>query len=375
LRVLPSPLRVGKVYSGCACGVVCMSSFGGLRARLLERLTPEEVEVLAARDALSIEHADKLRENVLGLLHVPLGVVDGFMLNGRGVMVPLAVEERGVVEMVRRGASLTEFTAESSEQIMIGQLQVVDVPDIGQGIRRVLAERDNLLLEANTVSTTRKALDLTARRLATDAGPMLIVEIHVDVKDSMGANVVNSMCELMRPAVEELTGGRVNMAILSNLSTERMVRVHARVPAGRLGEGVMRDIVKASAFAEADPYRAVTHNKGIMNGVSAVLLATGNDTRAAEAGAHAYASLSGAYKPLSKWRRSPDGGLMGYMEMPLSVGTVGGVVNTHPVAKINIKLLGVTSAAELGQVAASVGLASNLGALYTLVGEGVKSIQ
>jgi hydroxymethylglutaryl-CoA reductase len=352
-----------------------MSSVGGLRARLLERLTPEEVETLAARDALSVEHADKLRENVLGLLHVPLGVVDGLMLNGRGVIVPLAVEERGVVEMVRRGASLASFTAESSEQIMTGQIQVVDVPDVEEGIRHVLAERENLLLEANTVSTTRRALDLTARRLETEAGQMLIVEIHVDVKDSMGANVVNSMCELMRPAVEELTGGRVNMAILSNLSTGRMVRVHARVPAGRLSDAIIEDVVKASAFAEADPYRAVTHNKGIMNGVSAVLLATGNDTRAVEAGAHAYASLRGVYRPLSKWRRSPDGGLMGYLEMPLSVGTVGGVVNTHPVAKINLKLLGITTAAELGQLAASAGLASNLGALYTLVGEGVKSIQ
>ncbi len=352
-----------------------MSPVGGLRARLLERLTPEEVETLGARDALSIEHADKLRENVLGLLHVPLGVVDGLTLNGRGFMVPLAIEERGVVEMVRRGVGLAVYSAESSGQIMIGQIQVVGVPDVGEGIRSVLAERANLLVEMNTVSTTRKALDLTARGLDTEAGPMLIVEVHVDVKDSMGANVVNSMCEIIRPAVETLTGGRVNMAILTNLSTGRMVKVHAGVPAGRLSGEVVDRIVKASAFAEADPYRAVTHNKGIMNGVSAVLLATGNDTRAVEAGAHAYASLSGAYRPLSRWMRGPEGGLVGELEMPLSVGTVGGVVNTHPVAKINLKLLGVTGAAELGQVAASIGLASNLGALYTLVSEGVKSIQ
>ncbi len=352
-----------------------MSPVGGLRARLLERLTPEEVETLGARDALSLEHADKLCENVLGLLHVPLGVVDGLTLNGRGFMVPLAIEERGVVEMVRRGAGLAVYTAESSGQIMIGQIQVVDVPDIGDGILRVLAERSNLLVEMNTVSTTRRALDLTARRLDTETGPMLIVEVHVDVKDSMGANVVNSMCEVIRPAVEALTGGRVNMAILTNLSTGRMVNVRASVPEGRISGEVADRIVKASAFAEADPYRAVTHNKGIMNGVSAVLLATGNDTRAVEAGAHAYASLTGVYKPLSVWRRAPDGGLTGDLEMPLSVGIVGGVVNTHPVAKINLKLLGVTSAAELGQVAGAVGLASNLGALYTLVSEGVKSIQ
>ena len=351
------------------------SGVGGLMARLLDRLTPEEVEVLGARDALSLEHADKLRENVLGLLHVPLGLVDGLVVNGRARLVPLAIEERGVVEMIRRGAGLGVFMVESSEQIMIGQIQVVGVGDVEEGIRRVASERDNLLLEANTVSTTRKAVGLTARRLDTVAGPMLIVEVFVDVKDSMGANVVNSMCELISPAVEGLTGGRVNMAILTNLSTGRMVRVHARVPAGLLSDEVIDGIVKASAFAEADPYRAVTHNKGIMNGVSAVLLATGNDTRAVEAGAHAYASLSGAYRPLSTWVHGADGGLVGRLEMPLSIGTVGGVVNSHPVARINLKLLGVSGAAELGQVAASVGLASNLGALYTLVSDGVKSIQ
>jgi hydroxymethylglutaryl-CoA reductase len=352
-----------------------MSSVCGLRARLLERLTPEEVETLGARDALSLEHADKLRENVLGLLHLSLGVVDGLTLNGCGFIAPLAIEEKGVVEMVRRGAGLAIYSAESSEQIMIGQIQVVDVTDVEKGIHRVLAERSNLLVEMNTVSNTRKALDLSARRLDTEAGPMLIVEVHIDVKDSMGANVVNSMCEVIRPAVEALTGGRVNMAILTNLSTGRMIRVHTKVPDWRISGEIADRIVKASAFAEADPYRAVTHNKGIMNGVSAVLLATGNDTRAVEAGAHAFASLSGVYKPLSRWTKGHDGGLVGELEMPLSVGTVGGVVNTHPVAKINLKLLGVTSAAELGQVAGAVGLASNLGALYTLVCEGVKSIQ
>jgi len=352
-----------------------MSSVGGLRARLLERLTFEEVETLCARDALSLEHADKLRENVLGLLHVPLGVVDGLSLNGRGFMVPLAIEERGVVEMVRRGVGLAIYTADSSEQIMMGQIQVVGVPNVEEGIRRILAERSNLLIEMNTVSTTRKALDLTARRLDTEVGPMIIAEVHVDVKDSMGANVVNSMCELIRPAIEALTGGRVNMAILTNLSTRRMIRVRASVPEERIRGEIADRIVKASAFAEADPYRAVTHNKGIMNGVSAVLLATGNDTRAVEAGAHAYASLSGTYKPLSHWTRNQNDELVGELKMPLSVGTVGGVVNTHPVAKINLKLLCVKSAAELGRVAGAVGLASNLGALYTLVSEGVKSIQ
>jgi hydroxymethylglutaryl-CoA reductase len=369
-----------KVFFGLCWLCWCMSldsDVSAIRLRLLKRLTPQEVESLWARDTLSLKHADKLRENVLGLLHVPLGVVDGLRLNGRVFMVPLAIEERGVVEMVKRGVAFVSggFMAESSEQIMIGQIQVVGSGDIEGGIGRILAERDNLLIEANTLSTTRKAVDLKARILDTAVGPMIIVEVYVDVKDSMGANVVNSMCERIRPAIEELTGGRVNMSILTNLTTGRMVRVHAHVPCEYIGSDVVEKIVKASAFADVDPYRAVTHNKGIMNGVSAVLLATSNDTRAVEAGAHAYASLSGTYRPLSTWRRGADDGLVGRLEMPLSVGTVGGAVNSHPVARINLKLLGVDGAAGLAQVAASVGLASNLGAIYTLVTEGVKSIQ
>ena len=350
-----------------------------LKSTLLKRLTPEEVDVLTSSDSLSMDHANVMRENVISLLHVPLGFVDELEVNGRTFIVPLAIEQRGVVEMVRRGSNLVTgcggFTAESTEQIMIGQIQVVGVDDVEEAIRRIASERSNLLLEANTVSSRRRAVDLTARILDTEAGPMLIAEINVDVKDSMGVNIVNSMCEAISLAIEEITGGRVNIAVLTNLSSRRMVRVQTRIPSGRISDEVIKGIVNASAFAEADPYRAVTHNKGIMNGVSAVLLATGNDTRAVEAGAHAYASLSGVYRPLSTWVRGADGGLVGGLEMPLSVGTVGGVVDAHPVARINLKLLGVESAAELQQIVASVGLAANLGALYTLVTEGVMSIQ
>jgi hydroxymethylglutaryl-CoA reductase len=350
-----------------------------LKSTLLKRLTPEEVDVLTSSDSLSMDHANVIRENVISLLHVPLGFVDELEVNGRTFIVPLAIEQRGVVEMVRRGSNLVTgcggFTAESTEQIMIGQIQVVGVDDVEEAIRRIASERSNLLLEANTVSSRRRAVDLTARRLDTEAGSMLIAEIYVDVKDSMGANIVNSMCEAISLAIEEITGGRVNIAVLTNLSSRRMVRVQTRIPSGRISDEVIKSIVNASAFAEADPYRAVTHNKGIMNGVSAVLLATGNDTRAVEAGAHAYASLSGVYRPLSTWMRGADGGLVGGLEMPLSIGTVGGVVDAHPVARINLKLLGVESAAELQQIVASVGLAANLGALYTLVTEGVMSIQ
>jgi hydroxymethylglutaryl-CoA reductase len=320
-----------------------------------------------------------MRENVISLLPVPLWFIDELVVNGRTFIVPLAIEQRGVVEMVRRGVKLVSncdgFTAESSDQIMIGQIQVVGIDDVEEGIRRLASERSNLLLEANTVSSKRRAVDLKARRLDTEAGPMLIAEIYVDVKDSMGANVVNSMCEAISPTIESITGGRVNIAVLTNLSSSRMVKVQTRIPSGRICDEVIRGIVNVSAFAEADPYRAVTHNKGIMNGVSAVVLATGNDTRAVEAGAHAYVSLNGIYRPLSTWVRGADSGLVGRLEMPLSVGTVGGIVDAHPVARINLKLLGVEGAVELGQVIASVGLAANLGALHTLVTEGVMSIQ
>jgi hydroxymethylglutaryl-CoA reductase len=202
---------------------------------------------------------------------------------------------------------------------------------------------------------------------------MMVVELFVDVRDSMGANLVDSMCELIAPTLETLTGGRVNMRILSNLATERMVTVKSAIPASELGEGVEKRVTEACSFAEADPYRAVTHNKGVMNGVVGVLLATGNDTRAVEAGAHAYAALSGRYRPLSTWRVKDDM-LVGSLKMPLSVGTVGGVVQAHRLARLVLKLLGVETASELTMIAGAVGLACNLGALQALVTGGIRAL-
>jgi len=294
------------------------------------------------------------------------------------VDVLLATEERGVIAQAFTGARLAAlgggFTAEYTGSIMRGQVQVMGVPDMEVAVRKVLAEKEALMLEANTVSTTRKAIDMGVRTLQSEVGPMMVVELFVDVRDSMGANLVDSMCELIAPTVEKLTGGRVNMRILSNLATERMVRVKATVPASQLGEGVAKMITEACIFAEADPYRAVTHNKGIMNGVVGVLLATGNDTRAVEAGAHAYASLSGRYKPLSTWRVKDDV-LVGALEMPLPVGTVGGAVQAHRLARLVLKLLGAETASELAMIAGAIGLACNLGALHTLVTGGISSAQ
>jgi len=348
------------------------------RSRLLEALSSEEAEVFTATGGLTLEAADQMRENVIGIINVPVGLAGGFIINGKKHVVPMATEEYGVVTLAETGARLAAagggFRAEVTGNIMRGMIQVLRVPDMEAALRRVLEEKESLLLDANTLSRTRKAVNLRARSLESAVGPMLVVEIFVDVKDSMGANLVDSMCELLAPTIERLTGGRVNMRILSNLATERMVRVETGVPVGSLGEETARRIVEAHVFAEVDPYRAVTHNKGVMNGVIGVLLATGNDTRAVEAGAHAYAALSGAYRPLSRWRIAGDE-LVGTLEMPLSVGTVGGVVQSNKVAALILKLLEVETAAGLAMVAGSVGLACNLGALYTLVTDGIKSIQ
>jgi hydroxymethylglutaryl-CoA reductase len=347
---------------------------------LRKRLTEEDYYALTRSGGLTLDTADKMTENVIGLMHVPVNFLEGFLVNGQEFIVPMATEEREVPVMARRGAELTRstggFWTRSIEPIMIGQIQVVDIPDFEEAERRVLEQKTRLLEDANTISSTRKAVDLRERRLETAVGPMMIVEVLVDVKDSMGANLVDSMCELIAPAVEGLTGGRVNMSILSNLATERLVTVDALVPKEAVGgEDIVDRVVDACAFASADPYRATTQNKGIMNGVSAVLLATGNDTRAVEAGAHAYAAMKGTYRPLSTWVKTPEGDLRGYLEMPLSAGLVGGSVSAHPAAMAVLKILGVKRSTDLAEIAGALGLSCNLGALFTLVTNGIKSIK
>jgi len=348
------------------------------RRRLLEALSSDEVDLFTTTGGLTLEAADQMRENVIGVIKIPVGLTEGVVINGKRYLVPMATEEYGVVTLAETGAKLAAmgggFRAEVTGNIMRGMIQVLRVPDMDTAMRMILEEKDALLLDANTVSRTRKAVDLRVRSLDSEVGSMLIVDVFVDVKDSMGANLVDSMCELIAPTVERLTGGHVNMRILSNLATERMVKVETEIPVESIGEETAQRIIEAHIFAETDPYRAVTHNKGVMNGVIGVLLATGNDTRAVEAGAHAYAALSGAYKPLSRWRITGDK-LAGRLEMPLSVGIVGGVVQSHKAAALILKLLEVETAAELAMVAGSVGLACNIGALYTLVTGGIKSIQ
>lgn len=343
------------------------------------QLSDEEKQLILKRGGLKIGIAETMRENVISTFQIPLGFVSDLKVNGKSYFVPLAIEERGVVSQIIKGIELINsgsgFIAKSTESIMIGQIQIVNIPDLIKAEQNILAEKKNLLVDANSISTTRKAIDLQIKNIDTKFGKMMIVELFIDVKDSMGANIVDSMCELLAPTIEQLSGGRVNIRILSNLATKRMVKVKGKIPYENFNDSsIIEKIVKASIFADADPYRAVTHNKGIMNGVSAVLLATGNDTRAVEAGAHAYASIQGKYTPLSNWKQDSKGNLYGCLQLPMSVGVVGGIVSVHPLAKLCLKILDVKSSEALGQVAGAIGLSSNLGALYTLVTTGITAI-
>ena len=342
-----------------------------------------DAAVLRAPAALAVERADRLIENVVGLFALPLGIARNFVVNGREVLVPMAIEEASVVAAASNGARMLRagggIATEADPALMTGQIQLLDVADREAARRAVLEAAGAILAAANARHARLAAAGGGARRLDaraledTAAGPMLVVEIEVDVRDAMGANAVNSMCEAVAPLVAELARGRPGLRILSNLCDRRLVRASGGVPADAIGgpDGV-RGIVEASAFAEADPYRAATHNKGIMNGVDAVLLATGQDWRAAEAGAHAFAARSGRYSALAVWRKDERGDLAGRLEMPLAVGVVGGGTDVHPVAAVARKILGTRNAAELAMVAAAVGLAQNLAAIRALAQEGIQ---
>jgi hydroxymethylglutaryl-CoA reductase len=321
-------------------------------------------------------------ENVVGAFPLPLGIGVNFFINNCDYLVPMAIEEPSVVaaasyaaKMVREGGG---FNTSSTSPVMIGQIQVVDVADPEAAKQRVLAAKQEILKEANAQdpilsSVGGGAKDLDAKVISTSVGSMVIVELHVDCRDAMGANAVNTMAEAVAPTIERLTGGRVYLRIISNLATKRLAKAWCTVPKEALGgEEVVDGIVNASAFAAADPYRAATHNKGAMNGIIAVILATGNDHRAIEAGAHAYAAINGKYTSLSTWEKTENGDLKGTIELPMAVGLIGGAVRTHPIAKIALKILNVKTANEFGEVLAAVGLAQNLGALRALAHEGIQ---
>ena len=345
-------------------------------------LSDEEIALLRKTGSLPFDLADRMIENVVSTLPIPLGIGVNFLINDRDYLIPMAIEEPSVVaaasyaaKMVRDGGG---FHASSTAPIMIGQVQVVGVKDPHAAKMKIIQAKEEILKKANEqdpvlVSAGGGARDLDAKVIDTTQGPMLIAELHVDCRDAMGANAVNTMAEAIAPTMERMTGGRVYLRIISNLATKRLVRAWCTVPKESVGgEEVVDGIVNAYAFAAADPYRAATHNKGILNGIIAVILATCNDHRAIEAGAHAYAARNGQYTTLSTWEKNEKGDLVGSIELPMAVGLIGGAIRTHPIAKIAVKILGVKTANEFGEVLAAVGLAQNLGALRALAHEGIQ---
>jgi len=351
-------------------------------------LSLEDLAVFQSQGGLSPEAADHMVENIIGTYALPLGIGLNFQVNGKDVLVPMVIEEPSVVagasfmaKLIRAGGG---FQATTTAPLMIGQMQVIEVPNLNEAKLKLFEHKSELLAEADEIDPVLKkfgggARDLEVRIIKeSPIGSFLVVHLIYDVRDAMGANAVNTACERLAPHVEAITGGKVHLRILSNLADKRLARARCTVPLNELafdrftGEEVRDGIIAAYAFAAADPYRAATHNKGIMNGVDAVVIATGNDWRAIEAGAHAYAARSGKYTSLSTWGRDAQGNLIGTLEMPMAVGIIGGATRVHPAAQAAVKLMGVKTASELAEIIVSVGLAQNLAALRALATEGIQ---
>jgi len=351
-------------------------------------LTPDELAALSGAAGLTPEQADHMVENAVGVYALPLGIALNFIVNGRDVLVPMVIEEPSVVAGASFMAKLARtgggFIAQTDSPVMIGQIQVLDLADVYAARLALLEHKTQLLAEAAEIDPVLQRLgggprDLEARLIENSpVGPFMVIHLLYDVRDAMGANAINTACERLAPRVEQITGGRVLLRILSNLADRRLARACCTIPLSSLAfdnyraEDVCDGIIAAWAFAAADPYRAATHNKGIMNGVDAVVIATGNDWRAIEAGAHAYAARSGRYTSLSTWGKDAHGNLVGTLEMPMAVGIVGGATKVHPAARAALRLMGVQKAGELAEIIVSVGLAQNLAALRALVTEGIQ---
>ena len=360
------------------------------RAEILRQgeLTQEELSAMTGENGLNADQAAHMIENVIGVHSLPLGIALNFIVNDRQVLVPMAIEEPSVVagasfmaKLAREGGG---FTAHTTEPEMIGQMQVLEVVDLQSAMLSLLDQKERLLAEAAQVDPLLQKLgggprDLEVRLIdESPIGSFLVLHLIYDVRDAMGANAVNTATERLAPLVESITGGRVHLRILSNLADRRLARASCTIPLAELAFGefsaeeVREGVIAAWAFAAVDPYRAATHNKGIMNGVDAVVIATGNDWRAVEAGAHAYAVKDGQYTSLSTWGQDDQGNLVGALEMPMAVGIVGGATKVHPTARAALKLMGVKTAAELAEIIVSVGLAQNLAALRALATEGIQ---
>jgi len=351
-------------------------------------LSPEDMTALSGKSGLTVELADHMVENVVGVYSLPLGIALNFVVNGREVLVPMAIEEPSVVagasfmaKLVRAGGG---FTAQADPPEMIGQVQLLEIDDLPAARQSILETKEGLLLELADIDPVLRQLgggprDLEVRLVEhSPAGDFLVVHLIYDVRDAMGANAVNTAVERLAPHLEAISGGKAHLRILSNLADRRLARAQCTIPLEELAfgdypaEAVRDGIIAAWAFAEADPYRAATHNKGIMNGIDPVVIATGNDWRAIEAGAHAYAARAGRYSSLSSWGKDAQGNLTGSLELPMAVGIVGGATRVHPTARACLKLMGVHSAGELAVIIVAVGLAQNLAALRALSTEGIQ---
>ncbi|NHJ46690.1 MAG: hydroxymethylglutaryl-CoA reductase, degradative [Asgard group archaeon] len=349
--------------------------------KFVPELTDDDIDTLLQSSSLDLDTVNRMIENGVGVIPIPIGLAVNFIINNKIYVVPMAIEEPSVIAAVCNSAKLTVetggFKTSTTDQIMIGQIQILNIENTERARNIIIQNKKEIIEMANRCDKTLiemggGARDLRVRELDTRVGKMLICELLVDCLDAMGANAVNSMAEFVAPFIEEITGGRVLLRILSNLADLRLAKASCIIPKEKLGgKKIVDNIVAAAAFAEADPYRATTHNKGVMNGISAVILATANDTRAIEAGAHAFAAKDGKYTSLTKWIKNKNGDLEGSIELPMAVGIIGGATKTHPVARIAIKILRITSASELAQVAAAVGLAQNLGAIRALATTGI----
>ena len=355
---------------------------------LAHHISPQDLDALSSKAGLTPSQADHMIENVVGLHALPLGITLNFVINGRDVLVPMAIEEPSVVAGASFMAKLARdgggFTAHATSPEMIGQMQLLDVPDLPAARLALLESKERLLAEVAEIDPVLKRLgggprDLQVRSIEdSPIGSFLVLHLIYDVRDAMGANAVNTACERLAPLVESITGGRVHLRILSNLSDRRLARSRCTIPLAKLAFGEFRakevrdGIIAAWVFAAADPYRAATHNKGIMNGVDAVVIATGNDWRAVEAGAHAYAARNERYTSLSTWGIDTDGNLVGTLEMPMAIGIVGGATKVHPTARAALNLMNVSTASQLAEIIVSVGLAQNLAALRALATEGIQ---
>ena len=345
-------------------------------------LSNEELDILQSNNGgISYDEADKMVENAIGTFSLPLGIATNFKINGKDYIIPMVIEEPSVIAAASKGAKIARikggFEVTADESYSIGQIQVLDI-DIPSAIQKINNSSNEILQLANSKSNTlskmgKGAKEISCKEVDTPSGKMLIVELLIDVGDAMGANITNTMCEAVSPLIEKISGGRTLLRILSNYSTRRIAKAKAVFEKEAVGgEKVVNDIILAFEFADNDVYRAVTHNKGILNGIIAVANAVGQDSRAIEAAANAYAAKSGRYCSLSKWSKDNDGNLVGTLEIPLSVGIVGGIVNVHPVAKVCTKILGVSTAQELACVMIATGLAQNYSAIRALATEGIQ---